>query len=139
MTFLSANELIWYFLINKSTAYMDHPESRLFAPMFSLVSCAAVLISVASLCILISRKLHPWHLVHFKIQFSSAQSLSHVTLFATPWIAARQASLTWANLGPLNFSPSSQKPGWNIDTGCLEPINQAGKNGHLKNIESSNL
>ena len=29
----------------------------------------------------------------FKIQFSSVQSLSHVRLFATPWIAARQASV----------------------------------------------
>ena len=29
--------------------------------------------------------------------FSSVQSLSHVRLFATPWIAARQASLSIAN------------------------------------------
>ena len=28
------------------------------------------------------------------VQFSSVQSLSHVLLFATPWIAARQASLS---------------------------------------------
>ena len=28
------------------------------------------------------------------VQFSSVQSLSHVRLFATPWIAARQASLS---------------------------------------------
>ena len=31
------------------------------------------------------------------IQFSSVQSLSHVRLFATPWIAARQASLSIIN------------------------------------------
>ena len=31
------------------------------------------------------------------IQFSSVQSLSHVRLFATPWIAARQASLFITN------------------------------------------
>ena len=31
------------------------------------------------------------------IQFSSVQSLSRVWLFATPWIAARQASLSIAN------------------------------------------
>ena len=31
------------------------------------------------------------------LQFSSAQSLSHVRLFATPWIAARQASLSTTN------------------------------------------
>ena len=29
-----------------------------------------------------------------QLQFSSVQSLSHVRLFATPWIAARQASLS---------------------------------------------
>ena len=37
-----------------------------------------------------------------KIQFSSVQSLSRVQLFATPWIAARQASLSitisWSSL-----------------------------------------
>ena len=31
------------------------------------------------------------------IQFSSVQSLSHVRLFATPWIPARQASLSITN------------------------------------------
>ena len=33
----------------------------------------------------------------FSVQFSSVQSLSHVQLFATPWIAARQASLSITN------------------------------------------
>jgi len=33
----------------------------------------------------------------FNIQFSSVQSLSRVWLFATPWIAARQASLSITN------------------------------------------
>ena len=37
-------------------------------------------------------------------QFSSVQSFSHVRLFATPWIAARQASLFITN------SRSSLKP-----------------------------
>ena len=31
------------------------------------------------------------------VQFSSVQSLSHVRLFATPWTAARQASLSITN------------------------------------------
>ena len=31
------------------------------------------------------------------VQFSTVQSLSHVRLFATPWIAARQASLSITN------------------------------------------
>ena len=34
---------------------------------------------------------------HSQCQFSSVQSLSHVQLFATPWIAARQASLSITN------------------------------------------
>ena len=33
----------------------------------------------------------------FSVQFSSGQSLSHVRLFTTPWIAARQASLSITN------------------------------------------
>ena len=36
------------------------------------------------------------------IQFSSVQSLSHVWLYVTPWIAARQASLSITNSRSLN-------------------------------------
>ena len=36
-------------------------------------------------------------LLHSSVQFNSVQSLSHVWLFATPWIAARQASLSITN------------------------------------------
>ena len=35
--------------------------------------------------------------LRFSVQFSSVQSLSHVQLFMTPWIAERQASLTITN------------------------------------------
>ena len=39
-----------------------------------------------------------WFFIHFiSFQFSSVQSLSHVRLFATPWTAARQASLSITN------------------------------------------
>ena len=41
-------------------------------------------------------KLRSWHPVP-SVQFSSVQSLSRVWLFATPWIAARQASLSITN------------------------------------------
>ena len=42
-------------------------------------------------------------------QFSSVQSLSRVWLFATPWIAARQASLSITNSRSLpNSHPSTQ-------------------------------
>ena len=36
-------------------------------------------------------------IIHYKAQFSSVQSLSHVWLFATPWTAACQASLSITN------------------------------------------
>jgi len=36
-------------------------------------------------------------LLHLMVQFSSVQSLSHVRLFATPWITAHQASLSIIN------------------------------------------
>ena len=43
------------------------------------------------------------------VQFSSVQSLSHVWLFATPWIAARQTSLSSPTPGVHSDShPSSQ-------------------------------
>ena len=37
------------------------------------------------------------HLSHTPVQFSSVQSLSRVRLFVTPWIAARQDSLSITN------------------------------------------
>ena len=43
-----------------------------------------------------------------KIQFSLVQSLSHVRLFATPWIAARQASLSITPRVHSDSCPSSQ-------------------------------
>ena len=43
-------------------------------------------------------RLHPREGVWVELlQFSSVQSLSHVRLFATPWITARQASLSITN------------------------------------------
>ena len=47
---------------------------------------------------------HPEYIVILMDQFSSIQSLSCVQLFATPWITARQASLSITN------SRSSPKP-----------------------------
>ena len=46
-----------------------------------------------------SFRLHESRIHHTKnlFQFSSVQSLSHVRLFVTPWIAARQASLSITN------------------------------------------
>ena len=39
------------------------------------------------------------NIISHSVQFSSVQSLSHVRLFATPWIAACQASLSITNSG----------------------------------------
>ena len=44
------------------------------------------------------------------VQFSAVQSLSHVRLFATPWIAARQASLSITNFWSLLMSIESVMP-----------------------------
>ena len=38
-----------------------------------------------------------YHFLLISLQFSSVQSFSHLQLFATPWIAARQASLSITN------------------------------------------
>ena len=38
-----------------------------------------------------------FHFTYYLVQFNSVQSLSHVQLFATPWTAARQASLSITN------------------------------------------
>ena len=38
-----------------------------------------------------------WPIINCSVQFISVQSLSRVWLFATPWIAARQASLSITN------------------------------------------
>ena len=44
----------------------------------------------------------------FSFQFSSVQLFSHVWLFANPWTAAQQASLSIANSWSSNSCPSSQ-------------------------------
>ena len=56
---------------------------------------------------------------HF-IQFSSVQSLSRVQLFATPWIAARQASLSITNSQspPKPMSIESMMPSNHLILSC---------------------
>ena len=57
------------------------------------------------------------HLLLLWFQFSSVQSLSRVRLFATPWIAARQASLSITNSPPC----PSPTPGVHSDS---RPLSQ---------------
>ena len=45
----------------------------------------------------LSNRTHFGDVFFFCVQFSSVQSLSHVRLFVTPWISARQASLSIIN------------------------------------------
>ena len=57
--------------------------------------------SYAYFCLSCSMFLKKMHCIlkHFlySVPFSSVHSLSHVRLFSTPWIAARQASLSFTN------------------------------------------
>ena len=50
-----------------------------------------------ALCLRISLFVQRWELLSSPSQFSSVQSLSHVWLFATPWTAAHQSSLSITN------------------------------------------
>ena len=74
----------------------------------------------------------PWtnrhHLIS-KFQFSSVQSLSRVRLFATPWIAACQASLSITNSrSPLRLtSIESVMPSSHLILCCLSKFNWAQK------------
>ena len=60
---------------------------------------------------------------HMHHQIRSDQSLSHVRLFATPWIAARQASLSITNsrssLTTVIFLPHPTCPSHNVTCTCL--------------------
>ena len=87
------------------------------APAWMLESCVLVMWELLSIYLLI----HKMEMIAFScrahrtvVQFSSVQSLSCVRLFATPWIAARQASLSitnsWSSLKPMSIEsvmPSS--------------------------------
>ena len=57
-------------------------------------------LSAGNLIAFMMQTLCPHRILHhaaYPVQFSSVQSLSRVGLFATPWIAARQASLSITN------------------------------------------
>ena len=62
-----------------------------------------------------------WYEVWIQYQFSSVQSLSRVQLFVTPWIAARQASLSITNSQslPKLMSMESVMPSSHLILCCL--------------------
>ena len=102
------------FLKYENIAFTLNYSTGIF-PKCCKVSRAWQLCSTAFLIIEISEfnRLITW-LLSFKSYescqgFSSVQSLSHVRLFATPWIAARQASLSITTPGVYsNSCPSSR-------------------------------
>jgi len=73
---------------NHSLTYFLKPFAQLFS-LFSLVSFQPL-----SEARRVKRNVR---LIMFEVQFSSVHSLSHVQLFATPWIAVCQASLSITN------------------------------------------
>ena len=61
-------------------------------PIFSHYEWPLIVLTLAS------QHMHESHIHDIpSVQFSSVQSLRHVQLFATPWISARQASLSITN------------------------------------------
>ena len=88
--------------------YLSQLSSHMVIIIIYFVICSVV--SMLSFSLLFYLLNLFWHLVllyfcsisyiHMKIYallFSSAQSISHVWLFATPWTLARQASLSFTN------------------------------------------
>ena len=61
------------------------------------VQLGSVAQSCPTLCNLITHRKELLSRIYKTTQFSSVQSLSHVRLFSTPWIAARQACLSITN------------------------------------------
>ena len=83
-----------------ATWHRVQPETCLLCENTSLVSGGpSPLHFPFSGLLLLGAQLYNWaHSFHkYNIQFSSAQLLSRVRLFATPWIAAHQASLSITN------------------------------------------
>ena len=76
---------LWSHLVIKS--YWPHCKRQKFKD----ISCMCWLgeNSISNLCVMMPFRL--------SVHFSSVQSLSHVWLFVTPWITARQASLSITN------------------------------------------
>ena len=72
------------------------PASGSF-PMSQLFTSGCQSIGVSALTSVLPMNIQDWFPLGSVYQFSWVQSLSRVQLFATPWIAARQASLSITN------------------------------------------
>ena len=115
-TFFEGRKLLlyWYFLENKYFSYYRNNRfcaalsvDEIFQWIFHFKAvCLDILNPVLNVCLKLVmeglsfsplKKKKSWNSLRSSVQFSSVQSLSHVQLFATPWIAARQASLCISN------------------------------------------
>ena len=74
-----------------------------------------------------------FHPAHFHLSFQSVQSLSRVHLFATPWTATRQASLSITNSQSLlrlmcieSGMPSNHLILWIPFSSCLQSFPESG-------------
>ena len=78
---------------------------------------------------------------YFMHQFSSVQSLSHVRLFATPWIAARQASLaitnSWSSLRLTSRVSDAIQPSHPLSSPSPPALNPSQHQSLFKRVNSS--
>ena len=107
LTVRQRNRILWrrplcMIVITKATKSQSKNSSNMVRSAFSLQLCDhSASFYYQFRCHLLQKCFY-----HFSFQFSSVQSLSHVRLFATPWIAACQASLSITN--SRSSRPSSQ-------------------------------
>ena len=82
---------------------MENNLHEWFRDAFAKSNCKKISVHLASIFIMVKISLiitspkESIHVTEILVQFSSVQSLSCVWLFATQWIAARQASLSLSN------------------------------------------
>ena len=74
------------------------PKTKVFfEPITSIANILGLLIKRREDQFILTKRKSNSNCLPYSVQFSSVQSLSRVRLFATPWIAAHQASLSITN------------------------------------------
>ena len=85
--------VLWTEIFSFSYTTIYTPNSDFWLLLWFIALFSSFLNSTIGITTLV----HNDYTNYMYIQFSSVQSLSHVQLFVTPWIAARQASLSIIN------------------------------------------
>jgi len=106
----SKASILWrsaFFIVQLSHLYMTTGKTialtrqtfveKVMSLLFNMLARLVITFLSRSKHLLISWLQSPSEVILSSVQFSSIQSLSRVRLFATPWIAARQASLSITN------------------------------------------